>query len=103
MCCRRLQSYIQLADPSVLAIAAAHNKTAAQVLIQWEYSEGMPINVRSQNEGHMRENLDSYDFTLSEDEVKVLRSGVQAAAPWQALRAAPTPSSRPPYSRSASQ
>jgi len=57
-CCR--QSYIQLVDPAVLSIAAAHNKTAAQVLIQWEFSEGMPINVRSQNEAHMRENLARY-------------------------------------------
>ena len=102
-CCCRLQSYIQLADPSVLAIAAAHNKTAAQVLIQWQYSEGMPINVRSQNAQHMIDNLNSYDFTLSGDEVRVLRSGVQAAAPWQAIRPAPTPSSMPPYSRAASQ
>ena len=86
-----LQSYIQLVDPSVMKIAATHNKTAAQVLIQWEYSEGMPINVRSQNAAHMAENLASYDFTLSADELKVLRSGPQAKGPWQVMRPGPRP------------
>lgn len=83
----------------MLKIAAAHNKSAAQVLIQWQYSEGMPINVRSQNAAHMQENVDSYDFTLSSDEVSVLRSGTQAKGPWQAMRPAPRPASmqRPGY------
>jgi len=52
--------------------------TAAQVLIQWEYSLGMPVNVRSQNSSHMVENLNSYSFALTADEVKVLNSGPQA-------------------------
>ena len=86
-----MQSYIQLVDPAVRKIADAHGKSPAQVLIQWQYSEGMPINVRSQNVAHMKENLASYDFTLSDDEVKVLRSGPQAAGPWQTMRPGPRP------------
>jgi len=71
-------SYIQLADPTVLKIAQAHSVTAAQVLIQWEYALGMPQNARSQNSSHMIENLASYSFTLSQDEIQTLNSGPQA-------------------------
>jgi len=39
----------------------------------------MPINVRSQNVAHMIENLNSYSFSLTADEIKTLNSGPQAA------------------------
>ena len=71
-------AYIQLQDPTVLKIAAAHGVSAAQVLIHWQYRLGLPINVRSQNVEHMKENLAAYSFTLSDDEIRTLNSGPQA-------------------------
>jgi len=71
-------AYIQLEDPNVIKIAENHQVSPAQVLIQWQYSLGMPINVRSQNLGHMTENLNSYSFKLTDDEIKTLNSGPQA-------------------------
>jgi len=71
-------SYIQLEDPTVLKIAQSHGVSAAQVLIQWQYALGLPINVRSQNVGHMTDNLNSYSFTLSDAEISTLNSGPQA-------------------------
>jgi len=55
-------------DPVVLAIAAAHKKTPAQILLAWEWGLGIPVNPRSQNATHMAENLNIYDITLSSDE-----------------------------------
>lgn len=67
-----------LQDPVVLQIAQKHKVTPAQVLIQWQWALGIPVNPRSQNQQHMIENLNSYTFKLDEDEVKQLSSRPQA-------------------------
>ena len=87
-------AYIELVDPTVLKIAEAHNRTAAQVLINWQATLGLPTNVRSQNLPHMRENLESYDFTLSADELKTLSSSPQAPVGLSAKPVRPTPTPR---------
>jgi len=71
-------SFIQLEDPTLKKIASAHDVTVPQVLLQWQYSVGIPNNARSQNPQHMIDNLNSYSFTLTADEIKVLNSGPQA-------------------------
>jgi D-xylose reductase len=71
-------AYIEIEDPTALKIAAAHNRTAAQVLLQWQYTLGLPTNVRSQNVEHMRENLEAYSFTLSAEELKTLSTMPQS-------------------------
>jgi len=70
-------STTQLEDPRVAKIAAAHNKTAAQVLLQWQYALGIPTNPRSQNAKHMQQNLDSYSFTLTSDDMNALMAAPQ--------------------------
>ena len=70
-------SWTPMEDPMVMKIAAAHGVTPAQVLLQWQYALGIPTNPRSQHAGHMRENLQSYTFTLTDDEMKSLMSGAQ--------------------------
>ena len=85
-------SWIQLEDPKVRSIAAAHSVTPAQVLIQWQFQMGFPVNVRSQNVTHMRENLAAYDLTLTGDELKTLSNGPQAPSPRvRPVRPAPRP------------
>jgi len=70
-------SWTPMEDPLVQRIAQAHNRTAAQVFLQWHWAIGIPTNPRSQNAAHMRDNLNSYDFTLSDAEVKQLSSAPQ--------------------------
>ena len=70
-------AYTPMADPQVIKIAANHQVTPAQVLIQWQFALGIPINPRSQNADHMRDNLNSYAFQLSQDEIKTLSSAAQ--------------------------
>jgi len=55
-------------DPTILSIASAHGKSAAQVIMAWEWSLGIPVNPRSQNATHMAENLDIYDIKITADE-----------------------------------
>jgi len=70
-------SYTPMADPTVIKIASAHRVTPAQVLLQWQYALGIPTNPRSQNEAHMKDNLNAYSFTLTNDEINVLNGAAQ--------------------------
>jgi len=70
-------SWTPMEDPAVVKIAAAHGVTPAQVLLQWQYALGIPTNPRSQHAGHMKENLQAYSFTLTDDEIQTLNSGAQ--------------------------
>eukprot|EP00043_Microstomoeca_roanoka_P005898 m.58781 g.58781 ORF g.58781 m.58781 type:complete len:389 (+) comp13175_c0_seq1:94-1260(+) len=66
-----------LQDPVVLNLAKRYNKTPAQILIQWEWQMGVPVNPRSMNEQHMIENLAAYDFILEPADVEQLLSRPQ--------------------------
>jgi len=70
-------AYTPMADPIVVKIAAVHSVTPAQVLLQWQYAIGLPTNPRSQNAEHMRDNLNSYSFTLTADEISALNGAPQ--------------------------
>ena len=66
-----------LVDPVVTRIAATHQRTAAQILVQWHWGLGIPVNPRSMNQTHMEELLTAYDFTLSSQEMEALSSRPQ--------------------------
>ncbi|XVE92513.1 hypothetical protein REPUB_Repub01dG0103800 [Reevesia pubescens] len=51
-------------------IAKAKGKTAAQVCLRWAYEEGVSIIVKSFNAERMKQNLDIFNWSLSEDELK---------------------------------
>jgi diketogulonate reductase-like aldo/keto reductase len=62
-----------LGDSVVIGIAKAHGKTAAQVCLRWLIQQPMVSAVpRALEEAHIEENLDVFDFTLSDDEMKKL-------------------------------
>eukprot|EP01062_Namystynia_karyoxenos_P008790 TRINITY_DN13102_c0_g1_i1.p1 TRINITY_DN13102_c0_g1~~TRINITY_DN13102_c0_g1_i1.p1 ORF type:complete len:439 (+),score=82.47 TRINITY_DN13102_c0_g1_i1:141-1319(+) len=62
-----------LQDPVVLRIAARLGRTAAQVVVNWQWAvHGVPLNPRTENATHMRENLDALEFTLSAEDVKAI-------------------------------
>jgi 2,5-diketo-D-gluconate reductase A len=50
-------------------IAAAHGKTAAQVMLRWHLQQGRNAIPKSTNAGRIRENLDVFDFELSAGEL----------------------------------
>jgi 2,5-diketo-D-gluconate reductase B len=60
-----------LDDPVVGAIAKTHGKTIAQICLRWLIQQPMVAAVpRALEEAHIAENLDVFDFSLSEDEMR---------------------------------
>ena len=61
-----------LRDPTVAAIGRSHGKSAAQVALRWVLQHGHPLVTSSESEGHMRSDLDVFDWSLSQHEMRVL-------------------------------
>ncbi|QHN90849.1 hypothetical protein HN51_049168 [Arachis hypogaea] len=49
-------------------IAHAHGKTVAQVSLRWLYEQGVTFAVKSYNKERMKQNLDIFDFSLTNDD-----------------------------------
>ena len=54
-----------LADPVVLAFAAEHGGTPAQVILRWHIQLGNIALPKASSSGRIRENLDVFHFELS--------------------------------------
>jgi diketogulonate reductase-like aldo/keto reductase len=62
-----------LSDPVVTAIASAQDKTPAQICLRWLVQQpGVAAVPRALEERHIVEDLDVFDFTLSDDEMRRL-------------------------------
>lgn len=61
-----------LADPVVLACAAEHGVTAAQVILRWHVQLGHIAIPKASSEHRIRENLDVFRFTLSDRDMTAL-------------------------------
>ncbi len=59
-------------NPAVGAVAQAHGKSPAQVLIRWSIQLGNVVIPRSGNPERITANLDVFDFELSDDEMATL-------------------------------
>ena len=60
--------------PVIANIGKAHNVTAAQVILRWQWQQGIVVNPRTLNVDHMKENLNFFNFELGVDEMKQLSS-----------------------------
>lgn len=61
-----------LADPVVLACAAEHGVTAAQVILRWHIQLGNIALPKASSEARIRENLDVFRFSLSDRDMAAL-------------------------------
>lgn len=61
-------------DPQLTAIGNKYGKTAAQVALKWNAQRGVSIIPKSVHVERMKENIDIWDFTLTEEEMKVIAS-----------------------------
>ncbi|WP_268874782.1 aldo/keto reductase [Clostridium sp. Marseille-P3244] len=59
-----------LDDPVLQEIAAAHRKSAAQVILRWDLQKGVAVIPGSGNPDHIRDNISIFDFELSAEEMK---------------------------------
>ena len=55
-------------------IAAAHGKSVVQVILRWHMQEGLAAVPGSTNPDHIRENIDIFDFELSDTEMAQIRA-----------------------------
>ncbi len=58
-----------LNDPTIVEIAAAHDRTAAQVILRWHLQRGVVAIPGSSNPDHIRENISVFDFSLTDGEM----------------------------------
>lgn len=59
-------------NPILKKIADYHDKTIAQVALRWLIQRGIPIIPKSTNKERMEENIQIFDFVLSEAEMKMI-------------------------------
>lgn len=57
-------------NETILAIAEAHGKTGAQVILRWQLQAGYIAIPGSSNPDHIAENYDIFDFELSSEEMQ---------------------------------
>lgn len=61
-----------LEDPAIVAIARAHARTPAQVVLRWGVQRGTAVIPKSRSPRHMRENLALSDFALTEADMAAI-------------------------------
>jgi 2,5-diketo-D-gluconate reductase A len=69
-----------LEDPTIVAIAEAHAKTPAQVMLRWHLQQGRSAIPKSTKPARIAENFDVFDFELSGEElarIDALDTGVR--------------------------
>ena len=59
-------------DPVITGIAKGHGKSATQVVLRWHIQLGLVAIPRSGNPGRIAENIDIFDFELSEQEMDTI-------------------------------
>jgi 2,5-diketo-D-gluconate reductase A len=58
-----------LDEPAITAIAEAHGKTPGQVVLRWHVQLGNVVFPKSVTVERIRQNIDIFDFALSDDEM----------------------------------
>jgi diketogulonate reductase-like aldo/keto reductase len=61
-----------LEDPAITGIAEAHGKSPAQVMLRWGLQQGRSVIPKSTKPGRIRENLDVFDFELTDADLAEL-------------------------------
>ena len=59
-------------DPTLLAIARQHGKSAAQVMLRWHLQEGRSAIPKSVKPARIAENFDVFDFALAREQVAAI-------------------------------
>ncbi|MGP3770745.1 aldo/keto reductase [Streptomyces sp. SDT5-1] len=61
-----------LGDEAITTIAARHGKSPAQVVLRWHLQLGNVVIPKSVTPARIRENLDVFDFTLTDEEMAAI-------------------------------
>jgi 2,5-diketo-D-gluconate reductase A len=63
-----------LGDPAIADIAAAHGKSAAQVVLRWHLQRGDVVFPKSMSPNRIAENIALFDFSLDGDQMAAISS-----------------------------
>jgi diketogulonate reductase-like aldo/keto reductase len=64
----------KLNDPKLVKLANKYGKSTAQILIRWVLEKGFIAIPKSVKENRIKENVDVFDFSITEDDMKYLDS-----------------------------
>ena len=60
-------------EPVFTKLAEKYGKTNAQIILLWNIQEGIIVFPKSSNPVHIKENIDIFDFELTEEEMNEIR------------------------------
>lgn len=63
-----------LKDPTIMKIAEAHGKTPAQAILRWHIQEGFSAIPGASNPDYIEENIEIFDFELTDGEMEQMRA-----------------------------
>ena len=63
-----------LGEPVFKGLAEKYGKSSAQIILRWHVQEGNVVFPKTMNLEHMKDNLDIFDFELTEDEMARINS-----------------------------
>jgi diketogulonate reductase-like aldo/keto reductase len=64
----------------VSSIGKAHGKSGAQVSLKWQVQAGIPVIPKANNEAFLKENIDLFDWKLTDEEMARLTAAVLPTA-----------------------
>ena len=67
-------------QPEVMALAEKYGKTPAQIMLRFLTQQDVIVIPKSIQEERIKENFDIFDFTLTEDELEILKAADTATA-----------------------
>lgn len=62
-----------LNEPVFAALAQKYGKTNVQIILRWHIQEGVIVFPKSANPQHIKDNIDIFDFALTDEEVASIR------------------------------
>lgn len=77
-----------LQDPTILGIAEAYGKSAAQVMLRWGLQHGRSVIPKSVTPSRIAENFDVFDFELTAGQmaaIDALETGIRGGPPPEAI------------------
>ena len=61
-------------DPVIRKIAEVHGKSPAQIILRWHIQEGFSVIPGATNPDYIKENIQIFDFALTDEEMQQMRS-----------------------------
>lgn len=71
---RPLGKGLLLEEPVIGRLARKYGKTPAQVILRWHLQNNIMVIPKSVHEQRLKENIDLFDFTLSQEDLEEIRS-----------------------------